>query len=364
MEHTMSPQDDVRAAVLEHPAVKGAAVRVDDAGPRPRTVCYVVPNESGPRSFDLDQVQGVNPHETQYLYDEIFVQRSYMRGGVTLREDAVVFDVGANIGMFSLFVLENCPSATLYAFEPLAPVYRLLERNAASAGDRVHVFRHGLADREADVSFAFYPGNSWMSGLRDYSDPQAEADVMKTYLLNERSKGMAKARDELIDHFDEYAPALFRTTEEPARLRRLSEVIDENGVERIDLLKVDVQRAELDVLHGLEERHWPLVQQIAMEVHDSTGSETEGRLTEVVSLLEKHGFTTWAIQDELLTGTDRHTLTAIRPEYAGDPRPVIADHLRNGGAARQEAELLDWLRGRLPGHLLPDAVVMVDSLPL
>lgn len=143
----MSPQDDVRAAVLEHPAVKGAAVRVDDTGPRPRTVCYVVPCESGPRSFALDQIQGIS-RTNQYLYDEIFVQRSYLRAGVSLREGAVVFDIGVNIGMFSLFVLENCPSATLYAFEPLAPVYRLLERNAALAGDRVHVFRHGLADRE------------------------------------------------------------------------------------------------------------------------------------------------------------------------------------------------------------------------
>jgi hypothetical protein len=37
------------------------------------------------------------------------------------------------------------------------------------------------------------------------------------------------------------------------------------------LLKVDVERAELDVLRGVREEHWPLVRQVAMEVHDGGG---------------------------------------------------------------------------------------------
>lgn len=34
----------------------------------------------------------------------------------------------------------------------------------------------------------------------------------------------------------------------------------------VNLLKVDVERAELDVLLGVQPRHWPLIQQVAMEV--------------------------------------------------------------------------------------------------
>lgn len=35
---------------------------------------------------------------------------------------------------------------------------------------------------------------------------------------------------------------------------------------RVDLLKVDVERAELQVLRGVQRHHWPRIQQLAMEV--------------------------------------------------------------------------------------------------
>jgi len=54
-------------------------------------------------------------------------------------------------------------------------------------------------------------------------------------------------------------------------LRRLSDVIATEGVERIDLLKIDVQRAELDVL-SIESEDWAKIQQM-MEVHDVEGQE-------------------------------------------------------------------------------------------
>jgi hypothetical protein len=37
-------------------------------------------------------------------------------------------------------------------------------------------------------------------------------------------------------------------------------------IQRIDLLKIDVEGAEMDVLTGIEEEHWPAIQMISMEV--------------------------------------------------------------------------------------------------
>jgi len=34
----------------------------------------------------------------------------------------------------------------------------------------------------------------------------------------------------------------------------------------IHLLKVDVERAELLVLQGISQQHWPIIQQVTMEV--------------------------------------------------------------------------------------------------
>ncbi len=47
-------------------------------------------------------IQQMNDWETSYLYQEIFIENSYFKHGITLRDGATVFDIGANIGMFSM----------------------------------------------------------------------------------------------------------------------------------------------------------------------------------------------------------------------------------------------------------------------
>ena len=52
-----------------------------------------------------------------------------MRHGVILHDGATVVDIGANIGLFSLFVMSRCQNSTIYAFEPSAVAYDLLKAN-------------------------------------------------------------------------------------------------------------------------------------------------------------------------------------------------------------------------------------------
>lgn len=355
---------EVSSVLVGHPGVRQAtAAVVREENEAARLIAYAVPEQAAP-VLNPDEVEGINAHETRYLYDEIFVQQVYLRGGVALRERSVVFDIGANIGMFSLFARAVCPDAEVYAFEPLTQVYEKLERNTAGHGGDVRIFPYGLSDGEASVPFTFYPGYSMMSGQHEYSDPSAEIGVIKRFLSNSRDQG--NAQDALLlEEADELLEGRFTEETQTGLVRRLSDVIDEQGVERIDLLKVDVQRAELAVLGGLDDRHWPLVQQIAMEVHDQDGAETEGRLAEVTTLLEKHGFRVVVEQDALLHGTDRHALYAVRPEYAADPRPVHPASVPQGETTPVDGrQLLDWLAERLPAYAVPADVVLLDAIPL
>ncbi|MFF9365635.1 FkbM family methyltransferase [Streptomyces griseoluteus] len=243
------------------------------------------------------------------MYEEIFIRRSYLSGGIQLdTESPVVFDVGANIGMFSLFATSLRPKASVYAFEPMPPIFEKLRLNVARQGANVKLFEYGLSDTARQLPFTYYAGFSTLSGQRSYADPDAERALVRRSMV--RAGGPAS--DGLDTYLDELLDFRFRETVHQCAVRRLSDVIDEERVDRIDLLKIDVQRAEADVLRGIEERHWGLVRQLVMEVHDAPGAPTEGRLGMVVDRLRRRGFRVVAEQEEELAGTDRHMVFAVR----------------------------------------------------
>ena len=81
------------------------------------------------------------------------------------------------------------------------------------------------------------------------------------------------------------------------------------GLDSVDLLKIDVERAELDVLRGVEASDWPKVQQVVMEVHD-----VGGQLGRVHRLLRgTAGFRQCIVeQDTLLAGSTLHNIYCKR----------------------------------------------------
>lgn len=351
---------DIERTLRRYPGIARARVLRDADG---RLVAHVLPWGTHSVTADpgvLAELAGMNMAELRFLHDEIFVGEVYLRGGIVLREDAVVFDVGANIGMFSLFIGARCPSAQVYAFEPVPEVFAKLQQNVGERGLPVRSFNYGLSDRAQDVSFYYYPNISIMSCRHDYINWENEVDLIKRYVANERKNG-PPGRAEHLAEVESLATRDFEFIECQCRLRQLSAVIDELGVRTIDLIKIDAQRAEYDVLQGIADRHWPLVQQISMEVHDEAGSPTEGRVRQVTGKLAEQGFHVRVEVEEMLRGTGRYAVYAIRPGYENDPRPVAA--AAGTAHAVEPGRVRDWLSARLPADLLPDRVVVVDALP-
>lgn len=72
-----------------------------------------------------DLLQGIIAgHETYQEADLLF----YIREKYIPRE-AVILDIGANIGNHTVFFAKECAAKKIYAFEPIEHMFRILERN-------------------------------------------------------------------------------------------------------------------------------------------------------------------------------------------------------------------------------------------
>ena len=253
---------EIEAVLCNHPGVRQSVVMVreDEPGLK-KLVAYLTPKDGynpPPGACMLPNgmaVAQLNKNETEFLYQEIFERQQYLRYGIEMREDGCVFDVGANIGIFSLFVMENCPGARVYAFEPIEDIHQCLKWNVAQHDGRVKVFNQGLSDGEKETTFTYYPRYSMMSRQERHSSGEEDKKLVKMFLENEQKRGVAGS-DELVKRADEILEGRFEGEKRNCRLRRLSDVMREEGVWRINLLKINVERAEEEVLGGIDEDDW------------------------------------------------------------------------------------------------------------
>ena len=127
-----------------------------------------------------------------------------------------IFDVGANVGDWSLASAAAFPGATVHSFEPVPATFAELQK-ATSAQSRVVPHPFGLADRDGEVSFTYYgEENSFLSTM---------AAPIHDHLPSSRIT---------------------------VGLRRGDTVVSELATASIDFLKVDVEGMEYEVLEGLK----------------------------------------------------------------------------------------------------------------
>jgi FkbM family methyltransferase len=150
----------------------------------------------------------------------------------------VVFDVGANCGAASVHFARHYPDAVIHAFEPGREARFYLERNVASLPN-VCVHPNGLysADRQAQL----YKGDG---------DLGMASVIRRSVNLDES---------------------------EPVELRAGGAWAADHGIERIDVLKVDVEGCEIEVIEGLTAL-LPTVKVLFVEYDSRHARKALGRL--------------------------------------------------------------------------------------
>jgi FkbM family methyltransferase len=245
--------------------------------------------------------------ETKFVYKEIFEDRVYFRHGITLAKGDCVWDIGANIGLFTLFVSENFDEIQVHAFEPSPQIYQILAANTARYGERVVAHCCGIAGEEREATFTFYPRYSIMSGF--HAQSEHDGRTLRAGILGQwrqRYPNKPDPEERFLD--DLVQSALGQKQEYICSLRTISQLIQQTHTEQIALLKIDAEGSELDILGGIRDQHWPAIRQIVMEIHDGHGRVD----APIVKILEARGFHVIVEQEVGLSGSGVVNCYAVR----------------------------------------------------
>lgn len=171
-----------------------------------------------------------------------------------VRDGDIVLDIGGNIGYYSI-ALAKMRDATIHAFEPIESTYKQLVANVYYNGvqDRVRINNFGLFDKSGELTFYVYK--------QDFGN--ASAAIMHEEKENEKIV---------------------------CKVEQLDEYVKEQGVERIDFIKLDVEGAEIFALKGglkSIEKHKPI---LFVEMLRKWAAKYGYHPNEIIGMLEQVGY--------------------------------------------------------------------------
>jgi FkbM family methyltransferase len=180
--------------------------------------------------------------ETEYIYDEIFAQETYDHPEIKLPARSTIIDVGANIGLFTIWAARKHRPRKILAYEASPTTHEYLIENVARHVDSavtgatcINVAVSRQADRELVLHQA-----PFISGLSTFLSGST-----LPWICNLRDKG------ELHTH--------------NVRCTTISREIETHGLSAVDLLKIDVEGHFMEVLEGIEPAASAKVRNIVME---------------------------------------------------------------------------------------------------
>ena len=172
-----------------------------------------------------------------------------------------VFDIGANIGLYTLpAALKLRGTGSVYAFEPVPLWFQRLREN-------IQLNRLGS-----------------MNNVLTYNVGLSDKNEMCNLVMKEvQGSGMGSITANYPNQPDKDKAVVI-----PVQLFRGDDLLLEKGIPGPNVVKIDVEGAELAVLQGLEKSlQYPGCRFILCEVHPAFMTDPHG---EVQNLLRKYGF--------------------------------------------------------------------------
>jgi FkbM family methyltransferase len=163
-----------------------------------------------------------------WIIKETVLDRDYEVHGVPIQDGWTVLDIGAGLGDFAIAVARQHPTCRIYAFEPFAESYALLQANLALNGvTTVQTFPYAIGSGELHLQTA--------SGVAVKHSTAQSASAASVAVQS----------------------------------KTLTQVFDELGIARCDFLKMDCEGAEYAILMECPPETLAKIEHISLEYHDA-----------------------------------------------------------------------------------------------
>jgi FkbM family methyltransferase len=225
----------------------------------------------------IGEIYCLNEAEARGTLHEICIDKLYFQEEVSISPGDIVFDVGANIGVFTLCAAKQ--GAHIYAFEPIPPTFEVLQHNIHLHGlDNIAQARNiGLSNRAEEKLMFHYPEwsvcdswivqDDWIEFMTENWENTLDlfqiADPNRYTAI--RSLGSKSLQQGAVREIIERASASQVQIE--CKFDTLSGVIAQENIQSIGLLKLDAEFADWEILNGVKAEDWNRIRQVAMEVH-------------------------------------------------------------------------------------------------
>lgn len=141
-----------------------------------------------------------------------------------IKDNFVIIDAGANIGIFSLFAHYLSPNGKVYSFEPNTKTFTILKKNVIenNLSNTIRIFQQALGDKKG------------------------EATLMKNNVALETGNILAESE------FLKGREKIF-TNSETVLITTIDNLVEDEKIDKVDFIKIDAEGYEKQVIKGAKE---------------------------------------------------------------------------------------------------------------
>jgi len=197
-------------------------------------------------------------------FSEIFKEKDHtLIKGFLSKKDKIIFDLGANEGFYTLIAKMKSPESKIFCFEPNLYAFKLMKRNLKENKLKsVKLINKAVTSRNGFINFEVVLGRTTIGGTKIYKKYRNKENLKK---IKVKSITLKKA-------------------------------MKKNRVERVNLLKIDVEGSEFDILKN-SVKVLDKIDKIVVEYHKAQKTKNK-----TLNILSKNNFKILLVDDKKYYG--------------------------------------------------------------